>query len=158
MFAIPCRWRYNANRHEGRSILHFVIEKCEWHRWYRKWDSNPHAVMASAFEADMSTYSIISAYKRGSMLTITPMPGTTCTDHVLNLYWCGTRDLNPYAHKDTTTSTLPVCRFQQFRIKYQLVEYSFVTFHRNIGLATQYSYLRISLLNQRFHQANSFKR
>ena len=29
MFAIPCRWRYNANRHEGRSILHFVIENMQ---------------------------------------------------------------------------------------------------------------------------------
>lgn len=27
MFVILFRWKYNANKHEGRSILHFVIEK-----------------------------------------------------------------------------------------------------------------------------------
>lgn len=116
MFVIPFRWRYNANKHEGRSVLHFVIEKMRMTSLVPKVGLEPTRLSTPAFEAGASAYFAISAYKRGSMLTITPMPGTTCTDHVLNLYWCGTRDLNPYAHKDTTTSTLPVCRFQQFRI------------------------------------------
>ena len=69
MFVISYRWRLEGTRkREGRSVLH-----CECGmegRWYRKWDLNPHAVMAPAFETGMSTNSIISAY---NALGFTPL-------------------------------------------------------------------------------------
>ena len=41
------------------------------------------------------------------------------------LHWCGKWDLNPHANTDTSTSSLPVCRFQHPRksacLLYQII-------------------------------------
>ena len=74
------------------------------------------------------------------------------------LHWCGKWDLNPHANTDTSTSSLPVCRFQHPRksayLLYQNIALLSSTKIGNFAILSPVKFLQISKTNSQSKPQN----
>ena len=117
--------------------------ECPLH-WCGKWDLNPHAntdwgtwglplstcgtssasakskisrcgTSSASAKSKISCDSSVTVFNDSNLLICLDIKIKDTRKNECPLHWCGKWDLNPHANTDTSTSSLPVCRFQHPR-------------------------------------------